>query len=158
MATLATTVVVVLVNGREIARTIFQTPVSGGTDEDAPPPQDKKYFLQVQTLDASGSIREKLDTSTADHLTIKAVLIDAETGTMSPTTQSISFWLISGNGWVTLAVEPYGGGAKTAMLAVVQPLPGGTPPTSVVVGFGGQNVQESVTIALEGQRYVLEVT
>lgn len=157
MATLATTVVVVLVNGREIARTVFQTPVSGGTDDEAPP-QDKKYFLQVQTLDASGAIREKLDTSTADYLTIHAVLIDAETSTMSPTTQSINFWLISGDGWVTLATQPFGGGAKTAILSVVQPLPSDSPPTCVVVGFGGQNVQESVTIALEGQRYILEVT
>lgn len=157
MATLATTVVVVLVNGREIARTVFQTPVSGGTDKEAPP-QDKKYYLQVETKDASGMIREKLDTSIGDQLSIQAILIDAETGVMSPTTQSITFWLVSGGEWVTLAIEPYGGGKKIALLSTRQPQPDGSPPTNVVIGFGGQNVQEVVTIALAGQLYILEVT
>lgn len=156
MAGLTTAVVVVLVNGQEIIRTIVEK--SGGKEEQEQP--SKFYTLKVQTRDDSGVQRTELDVSIPDRIYVDAWIEAYGEGADPGECGPIQIELVQGHEYVSLTEgQPYTGGRTV----VVQPhpqVPEGEPSGPAVVEVSavieGQPFSASVTIALTRTQYELE--
>ena len=111
IAAITSTLVVILVNGAEIGRTLIQPP-GKKDDKDG---QQRTLLLQVHTRDAKGSTSTTLDPNTGEPVFIQACVIDADKGAIDAgATATIGFAL--GAEAASLALMPPQGGWKVAAL------------------------------------------
>lgn len=118
IATIASTVVVILVNGAEIGRTLIQ-PKDGKEGEEGP---QRTLLLQVHTRDKTGATSTTLDPNTGEPVYIQACVIDATKGTIdAAATASIGLTLGPGAEAATLGTMPPQGGWRVAAVAARPP-------------------------------------
>lgn len=108
IAAIASTVVVILVNGAEIGRTLIQ-PKDGKEGE------QRKLLLQVHTRDITGASSTTIDPNTGEPIYVQACVLDSDKGVIdSGATSTIRFTLGGGDSCVALKENPPQGGWRVA--------------------------------------------
>jgi hypothetical protein len=117
IAAIASTIVVILVNGAEIGRTLIQTPLKEGEKG-----EEKQLVLQVLTRDKNGGKSTTLDTMTGDPIFIQACVYDAVKGAVDGgATAGITFALTKGAMAVSLQEMPPEGDWRVASATAPKP-------------------------------------
>lgn len=162
----ATTVVVVLVNGNEIIRTVIE---SRGGDGDGQEPEEggeeeepRKLALQIVTQDRSGARSTALDPKTGGLIWIQAWCEEMGKGALPAATQSIVFELTVGSAWATMSPASASPGVKAVLVELREELPpappGQTVQINVSAAFEDAAVSAPVMLELVLDRYMLRIS
>lgn len=165
MAGTVTVIVSGLVNGAEVVRTVIEAQsgeggsgaeggsggaesggAAGSGDEQQEP---RKVHVQADTFDNQGYPSTRIEPGGRGPVFVYADCVEVGKGQLKAETAGISFHLASGAQWVQLVDHGMLGGKRCAGIDVVDPMPQGTPPASVVI---------SVTAAIEGKLISVPVT
>ena len=146
----------VLVNGREIIRTIIEKPGDGEEQE----PRQKYYTLQVQTRDDSGVQRTGLDVGLPDRLYVDAWIEASGEGAGPGECGPVQIELVQGHEYVSMTEGQQFTGGRTVVIQPHPQVPDGNPSGPAVVAVSavleGQPFSASVTITLTRTQYELE--
>jgi hypothetical protein len=148
-------VVVVLVNGAEVVRTIYKTPKQSEDDE------DKVFTVVVSTRDPAGNISTTLDMVNSPSIFFYAHCEEVGKGRFPSGDDTIRFALQSAHQFITLTDLGKKQGERCAQVSFRDPQPDGDLPDTadvmVSAGIGQNAIPVTVTLSLKGGKYVLEV-
>jgi hypothetical protein len=155
MAGTATVVVVALVNGAEVVRTIIQ----GKVDEDDEGKR-KNFQIQVETVDSTGAVNTNLESDVCEELLIYGKCYEVGRGAFPAGDETLEFMLVGAEEHVTLSDLGYSGGKRCASVQIIDPLPVGVaaPKTftvNVSAGAGGSLMTIPVVLSLSVSEYIL---
>ncbi len=155
IAGVATVVVVVLVNGAEVVRTIYKTPKQSEDEE------DKIFTVVVSTRDPAGNISTTLDLVNSPSIFFYAHCEEVGKGRFPSGDDTIRFALQSAHQFLTLTDLGKRQGERCAQVSFRDPQPDAELPDTadvmVSAGVGQNTIPVTVTLSLKGGKYVLEV-
>jgi hypothetical protein len=155
MAGTATVVVVALVNGAEVVRTIIQ----GKVDEEDEGKR-KDFQIQIETVDGTGAVSTKLESDLCEELLIYGKCYEVGKGAFPAGDETLEFMLVGAEEHVVLTDLGYSEGKRCASVQIVDPLPVGVaaPKTftvNVSAGAGGSLMTIPVVLSLSISEYIL---